>query len=100
MARQAIVTKYFGPTSNRGSRVKATADAGSAVVTWDYELGAYENHERAAFALASSMGWVTTEPKTLEVFRKMYACGGLPSSMAQSYVWVDVTSHTVYIEAK
>ena len=33
--RQAIVTKYLGPTKSRGSRVKATASAGSITLAWN-----------------------------------------------------------------
>lgn len=55
--RQAIVTRFLGPTNFRGARVKATADAGSITVSWDYALGISENHERAALALAAKMRW-------------------------------------------
>jgi hypothetical protein len=35
---QAIETKYMGPTNTRGSRIKATAAAGSVMVPFDYQL--------------------------------------------------------------
>jgi hypothetical protein len=57
--RQAIVTKFHGPTNHRGARVKATADAGSVTVSWDYALGIAENHLAAAVALANKHGWPT-----------------------------------------
>lgn len=50
--RQAITTKYLGPTNNRGARVKATAEAGSIVVSWDHALDSFENHARAAHMFA------------------------------------------------
>lgn len=56
--RQAIVTKYLGPTTNRGSRVKATAYAGSITVPWDHALSPDGNHTEAAKALAERLGWV------------------------------------------
>lgn len=56
---QAIQTKFYGPTNFRGARVKATADAGSVTVSWDYALGIYENHKAAAVALANKYGWNT-----------------------------------------
>jgi hypothetical protein len=56
---QAIQTKFHGPTNFRGARVKATADAGSVTVSWDYGLGIYENHKAAAVALANKYGWNT-----------------------------------------
>jgi hypothetical protein len=43
--RQAIVTKFLGPTDHRGSRIKATAEAGSITVSWDHGLGVEENLE-------------------------------------------------------
>ena len=55
--RQAIVTKYIGPTNVRGSRVKATADAGSLTLGWDHALDSEANHHRAARALAEKYGW-------------------------------------------
>lgn len=56
--RQAIVTKYLGPTDCRGARIKATAFAGSITVPYDYELGIPGAHEAAARALADKFGWV------------------------------------------
>lgn len=55
--RQAIETRYFGPTNFRGSRVKATAQAGSVTLSWDDALSVDENHVAAARALASKYGW-------------------------------------------
>jgi hypothetical protein len=54
---QAIQTKYLGPTNHRGSRVKAWCDAGKIIVSWDYALNAWENHQKAAVALAEQLQW-------------------------------------------
>lgn len=54
---QAITTKYLGPTNHRGSRIKATCDAGSLTLTWDHSLSAPENHRLAARALVQRLGW-------------------------------------------
>lgn len=56
--RQAIVTKYIGPTNYRGARIKAMAYAGSITVPYAYELGVQDAHEAAARALADKFGWV------------------------------------------
>lgn len=56
---QAIVTKYFGPTDHRGSRIKAVCEAGSLTVAWDYALDVEANHHAAAVALATKLGWTT-----------------------------------------
>lgn len=74
--RQAIVTRFLGPTNHRGARVKATADAGTVTVSWDYALGISENHERAAFALADKLGWTGN-----------WVGGGLPG---KGYAFVSV----------
>jgi hypothetical protein len=55
--RQAITTKYLGPTNLRGSRIRAKAEAGSIVVAWDHALDIQENHAHAAEAFARKMGW-------------------------------------------
>ena len=74
--RQAIFTKYLGPTNYCGARVKAeTASGLSKTVSWDYALGTSENHLRAALELADSKGWGGT-----------WVGGG----SAKGYVFVDV----------
>ncbi len=55
--RQAIVTKCLGATNFRGSRVKATASAGSVTLSWDHSLDSEGNHIRAAMAVAVKYGW-------------------------------------------
>jgi len=55
--RQAITTKFLGPTNSRGARVKAVAEAGSVTVNWDYSLGIEGNHTSAAKALAAKLEW-------------------------------------------
>ncbi len=57
--RQAIETKYLGPTNSRGSRVVASAQAGRLTLAWDDALNSDENHRRAALALAERYGWST-----------------------------------------
>jgi hypothetical protein len=56
--RQAIVTKFLGPTNFRGARVKATAQAGSVTIGWDDALDTDANHTAAATALANKFGWL------------------------------------------
>ncbi len=54
---QAITTKFFGPGNVRGSRVKATAQAGSITLAWDHALNPDQNHVAAAQALATKLDW-------------------------------------------
>lgn len=55
--RQAIVTRWLSPTNTRPSRVKASALAGSVIISWDHALSAEGNHAAAAKALADKFGW-------------------------------------------
>ena len=55
--RQAIVTKYHGPTNTRGARVSATAQAGRIYVEWEDGLGIEANHAAAAEAFARKFDW-------------------------------------------
>lgn len=48
---QAIITKYLGPTNNRGSRIVAKCERGRIIVSWDYKLNVNENHKAARDAL-------------------------------------------------
>lgn len=57
ITKQAIVTKYLGPTNTKGTRVKATCFGGSITISWDYSLESEYNHKHAALILAKKMGW-------------------------------------------
>lgn len=77
MTYQAITTKYIGPSNVRGSRVKATASAGSVTLSWDDALNIDDNHARAARALADKFGW-----------RGIWHAGGLPKGNGNVFVCV------------
>jgi hypothetical protein len=55
--RQAIVTKYFGPTNSRGARIRAKCRAATKYYPYRHELSAEENHEDAAWKLKTKMNW-------------------------------------------
>jgi hypothetical protein len=83
---QAIVTKFIGPTNFRGSRVKATAAAGSVTLNWDHALNSEANHAAAAKALAEKYEW-----------RGEWHGGGLPSNSGNAYVCSDIGGHPAFI---
>ena len=56
--RQAIQTKYIGPTNTKGSRVRASCLAKTRFYTWQDELNIEQNHHMAALALAMEMEWL------------------------------------------
>lgn len=55
--RQAITTKYAGPTDHHDSRVIAKCQAKRIIVPWDRALDVAANHERAALMLVAQLGW-------------------------------------------
>lgn len=77
---QAIVTKFIGPTNHRGSRIKATAAAGSITVNWNYAHDVALNHALAAQALASRNNW-----------HGVWVSGGLPNDAGDVFVIVSST---------
>jgi hypothetical protein len=78
---QAIVTKFFGPTNHRGARIRVSAERGSKWVSWDYELGAEENHAAAAREAAFSWGWLESGWELRS--------GGMPDGTGNCHVLVN-----------
>jgi hypothetical protein len=78
--RQAIQTRFLGPTNSRGSRVKAFAAAGSVTISWDHRLNPEQNHRAAAEMFANRMNWIG-----------LYAAGTLPNG---DMVFVNVEEGT------
>jgi hypothetical protein len=75
---QAIITKYLSATNSRGSRIKATCEAGSITIDYPHELSGMAVHAAAAKALVEKLGWGHAHYGDL-------MGGGLPS---QGYVFV------------
>lgn len=73
--RQAIQTKFLPCTNFKGSRVKAIAQAGSIILSWDDALDSDENHAVAAQKLAEKYGW-----------KGVWHGGALPHSSGYSFV--------------
>jgi hypothetical protein len=55
--RQAITTRYIGPTNHRGSRIKASCERGNVTVAYDHAMGVEDNHRAAAKVLLAKLGW-------------------------------------------
>ena len=75
---QAIVTKYLAPTNVKGSRIKATAAAGSLTLHLDHSLSIEDNHSKAANLLAHKFGW-----------RGGWFMGGMPDGNGYCFVCTD-----------
>lgn len=78
--RQSITTKYIGPTNFRGARIKATAEAGSVTLPFNYEVNHDKSHHHAAKALAEKFGW-----------SGVWAVGA--SNWGCHYVWIGATGY-------
>jgi hypothetical protein len=81
--RQAIVTKYLGPTNFRGSRIKATAAAGSITVDWPHALNIENAHAFAACQLAEKFNWTG-----------QWFGGGMPGDNGYCFVLAEDTEHS------
>ena len=88
-ARQAIVTKYIGPTNYRGTRISVRCSAGRIIVPWDHSLGIVENHAAAAFTLARKLGWVSSPGQVSGSAAPLYL-GALPDSGMAGHAYVAV----------
>ncbi len=76
--KQAIVTKYHGPTNTRGARISAQSAGGRVSVSYDHELTSGQNHAKAAATLAAKLGW-----------SGRMVGGGSPDSTGSVFVFVD-----------
>jgi hypothetical protein len=89
--RQAIVTKYLGPTNNRGARIVAKAGGGARayakrmVIAWDYALDVADNHRMAATELARKLNWL--EPGNGQKYK--YVGGSMPDDTGYCFVQVE-----------
>ena len=58
---QAIRTKYLGPTDTRGSRIRASCDAGSITIPYPHELSGQAVHRAAVDALLIKLDWASDQ---------------------------------------
>lgn len=56
--RQAIETRYLGPTNTRGSRISVRAQVGRKIYSWKHNLNVQQNHLFAAQQFAKEHGWL------------------------------------------
>lgn len=79
--RQAIVTRWLGPTTHLPARIACRSDAGRTLHRWDYSLDVGANHAQAANAHAEKFGWTDAND---------YVGGGLYSESPDAYCFVAV----------
>lgn len=79
--RQAITTRFLGPTDHRPARVVARCDGGRVVLSWDHGKSSGQNHADAAWRLAFDLGWSGT-----------WQGGALPNGHGYAFVWTGPTT--------
>lgn len=75
MTKQAIETRYYGPTNCRGSRIGAKSWAGKITDYWNHAENVARNHCRVAQLLCAKMNW-----------QGLYIAGGRPDETGNVYV--------------
>ncbi len=78
--RQSITTTYVAPTNTKGARIKASTEAGSVTLPYDYGQNHDASHHYAAKALAEKYGWVG-----------VWAVGA--DGKQRHYVWIGRTGY-------
>ena len=78
---QAIHTKYLPATDTKGSRIKATCDAGSVTIPYPHEHDESGAHYAAAQALLVKLVWTGPHYGVLHQ-------GGLPNNAGYCHVMV------------
>ena len=79
--RQAIITKYHGPTNTKGSRIRAYCADGAVWWGYDDRYNSDQNHMLAVLALIKKLGW-----------KGWWTIGGTPTgcvAVDHSGAWAD-----------
>ena len=90
---QAIVTKFIPATNFKGSRIKATCNRGSIILSYPSELNSSDVHPWAAqklcekFAAADLKEYGT--PVAKNPWMRAFVSGGLPGDKGECHVFVD-----------
>ncbi len=78
--RQAIVTRYHGPTDRHGARISAKSQAGQKFYPREYALDADDDFTRCAEIYARSLDWLRPGEKLVG--------GGLPDGNSAAFIIV------------
>ena len=88
-ARQALVTRYLCPTNTKPSRIKATCDRGSIIITFPQGESIVDAHAVAVRALLAKFAVEDGTTLSWPAFDR-WVCGGMPQSSKDAYVWVQL----------
>lgn len=91
--RQAIYTKYIPATNTRGSRIKASCEAGSITIPYPSAENESGAHIHAAEMLCKKLADKNVkEYKSKDAgnaWLKPRVCGGLPNNKGYAHVFLD-----------
>jgi hypothetical protein len=90
---QAIITTYLCPTNTKGTRYKASCEAGSITVSADDALNIDQNHIAACQALKDKLSKRNatrygTKPEH-DVWQRQTVCGSFDGAKHMAHVFVD-----------
>ena len=93
-ARQAIVTRYLGPTNTRPSRIRATCDRASITISFPQGESLVDAHAEAVRALLAKFHKEDAPDgdfrfRSWPAFER-WVCGGMPQASKDAYVWVQL----------
>ena len=88
-ARQAIVTRYYGPTNTKPSRIRASCDRGSLTISMPLEYSGADAHAVAVRALLAKFAEEDGTDRSWPSFER-WVCGGMPQASTDAFVWVQL----------
>lgn len=88
-AKQAIVTRYMGPTNTKPSRINATCDRGTVTISMPIEESGADAHAVAVRALLAKFAKEDGAGRSWPAFER-WVCGGMPQAGKDAYVWVQL----------
>ena len=88
-ARQAISTHYLCPTNTKPSRIRASCDRGSIVISHPMEESGADAHAAAVRALLAKFAAEDGATRSWPSFER-WVCGGMPQASKDAYVWVQL----------
>ena len=90
---QAIITTYLCPTNTKGTRYKASCEAGSVTISADNALSIDQNHGAACQALKDKLSERNataygTKPEN-DVWQRKTVCGSFDGAKRMAHVFTD-----------